>query len=48
VVNEFKDVFPKEVYKLPPKREVEFSIDIVSGAGPISMAPYRMPYAKLS
>ncbi|XP_047153516.1 uncharacterized protein LOC124825023 [Vigna umbellata] len=33
VVNKFMDVFPKEVPRLPPQREVEFSIDLVSGAG---------------
>ncbi|XP_052726210.1 uncharacterized protein LOC128194683 [Vigna angularis] len=34
VVNDFMDVFPEEVPGLPPPREVEFSIDLVSGAGP--------------
>ncbi|WVZ25177.1 hypothetical protein V8G54_003721 [Vigna mungo] len=42
VVNEFLDVFPEEVLGLPPPREVEFSIDLVSSAGPVSIAPYRM------
>ena len=27
---------------LPPNREVEFSIDLLPGTGPISIAPYRM------
>lgn len=26
----------------PPKREVEFSIDLVPGTAPILKAPYRM------
>ena len=47
VVREFEDVFPGEVPGLPPKREVEFSIDLVPGAGPVSIAPYRMAPAKL-
>ena len=42
VVQDFEDVFPEEVPGLPPRREVEFSIDLVPGTGPVSMAPYRM------
>jgi len=34
VVKEFEDVFLEEVPGLPPKREVEFSIDLVPGGGP--------------
>ncbi|XP_047171101.1 uncharacterized protein LOC124839355 [Vigna umbellata] len=48
VMNDFMDVFPEEVPGLPPPREVEFSIDLVSGAGPISIAPYRMAPADLA
>ncbi|WVZ19293.1 hypothetical protein V8G54_006615 [Vigna mungo] len=48
VVNEFFDVFPEEIPGLPPPREVEFSIDLVSQAGPISIAPYRMAPAELA
>jgi len=33
VVTEFVDVFPKDVLGLLPKREVEFSIDLVPRAG---------------
>ena len=47
VVKEFMDVFPEEIPGLPPKREVEFSIDLVPGAGPVSMGPYRMAPAEL-
>jgi len=47
VVHEFEDVFPDEVPGLPPNREVEFSIDLVPGTGPVSMAPYRMAPAEL-
>ena len=31
VVREFSDVFPEELPGLPPEREVELSIDVVSG-----------------
>jgi len=47
VVREFFDVFPDEVPDLPPSREIEFSIDLVPGAGPLSIAPYRMAPAEL-
>ncbi|GAU47914.1 hypothetical protein TSUD_404670, partial [Trifolium subterraneum] len=39
---EYLDVFPEEINSLPPEREIEFSIDLVPGSQPISVAPYRM------
>ena len=42
MVREFKEVFPDEIPHLPPKREIEFSIDLVLGATPVSRALYRM------
>jgi len=42
VVNEFPYVFLNDVADLPPKREVEFVIDLVLETSLISMAPYRM------
>ncbi|XP_038975808.1 uncharacterized protein LOC120106826 [Phoenix dactylifera] len=47
IVNEFSDVFSKELSGLPPDREIEFTIDLVPGSGPISKAPYRMAPAEL-
>ncbi|CAA0831261.1 Uncharacterized mitochondrial protein AtMg00860, partial [Striga hermonthica] len=41
-VCEFLDVFPDELPGGPPDRQVEFTIDLVPGAGPVSKAPYRM------
>jgi len=41
-MREFEDVFPDEVPRLPPNKEVEFSIDLVPGTGPISMAPAEL------
>ncbi|MCI95924.1 enzymatic polyprotein, partial [Trifolium medium] len=38
VVCEFPGVFPRDVSDVPPEREVEFTIDLVLGTGPISMA----------
>ena len=48
VVREFLEVFPKDISGLPPEREIEFSIDLVPGAGPISIAPYRMSPIELA
>ncbi|CAA0837966.1 Unknown protein, partial [Striga hermonthica] len=42
VVREFVDVFPDELPEGPPNRQVEFSIDLIPGAGPVSKAQYRM------
>nr|GFC01373.1 putative reverse transcriptase domain, aspartic peptidase domain protein [Tanacetum cinerariifolium] len=36
------DVFPNELSGIPPVREVEFNIELIQGAEPISKAPYRM------
>nr|KYP49956.1 Transposon Ty3-G Gag-Pol polyprotein [Cajanus cajan] len=47
VVRDFAEVFPDEVPGLPPIREMEFSIDLVPGAGPVSVSPYRMAPAGL-
>ncbi|MCI62277.1 enzymatic polyprotein, partial [Trifolium medium] len=47
VVCEFPDVFPGDVSDVTPEREVEFSIDLVPGTGPISMAPYQMSTSEL-
>jgi hypothetical protein len=47
IVREFIDVFPDDLPGLPPNREIEFCIDLVSGTKPISMAPYRMAPAEL-
>ena len=41
-VSDFPDVFPKELPGLPPHREIEFAIDVVLGAIPASITPYRM------
>ncbi|PNX66755.1 cellular nucleic acid-binding protein, partial [Trifolium pratense] len=48
VVCEFPYVFPEDVSDVPPEREVEFTIDLVSGTIPISMAPYRMSASELN
>ncbi|KAH9751681.1 Endonuclease [Citrus sinensis] len=47
VVKEFPNVFPDELPMMPPNREAEFSINLVSETSPISMAPYRMAPVEL-
>ena len=47
VACEVLDVFPDELLGLPPHREIEFCIDVVSSTTPISMPPYRMAHAEL-
>ncbi|KAA3485014.1 reverse transcriptase [Gossypium australe] len=47
VVCEYLCVFHEELPGLPPIREVEFTIKLVSGTSPISIAPYRMAPAEL-
>ena len=46
-VRDFPDVFPKELPRLPPQNEIEFAIDVVPGATPASITPYRMAPLKL-
>ena len=41
-VSDFPDVFPEELPGLLPHREIEFAIDVVSGATPASITPYKM------
>ncbi|XP_057250714.1 uncharacterized protein LOC130591416 [Beta vulgaris subsp. vulgaris] len=47
VVREFQDAFPRDLPGLPPHRMVDFHIDLVPGATPISRAPYRMAPAEM-
>ena len=47
IVNDFSDVFPEELPGLPPHKEIEFAIDVVPGATPASIIPYRMAPLKL-
>jgi hypothetical protein len=42
VVNEYPDVFPDDLLGMPPDRDIEFSIELLSGTALISKRPYRM------
>jgi hypothetical protein len=41
-VSEFLDAFPEELPGMPPDREIEFVIELVSRTAPIFKRPYRM------
>ncbi|XP_038895897.1 uncharacterized protein LOC120084068 [Benincasa hispida] len=47
VVRDYPDVFPEELPRLPPSREIDFMIELESGTIPISKALYRMALAEL-
>jgi hypothetical protein len=46
ILQEFEDVF-QEISGLPPRREIYFSIDLVSGVSSVSKTPYRMSTLEL-
>ena len=40
ILQDLSDVFPEEIIGLPPKRDMDFTIDLVPGSVPNSKAPY--------
>ncbi|KAJ4820047.1 polyprotein [Rhynchospora pubera] len=47
IAREYPDVFPKELPGLPPKREIEFGIELLPSTTPIAKTPYRMAPAEM-
>ena len=47
MVCEYEDVFLDKLPRLPPYRDVDFTIELHSGTMPISMTPHRMTHAEL-
>ncbi|GJX93923.1 putative reverse transcriptase domain-containing protein [Tanacetum coccineum] len=47
IVWEFLEVFLEDFLGLPPMRQDEFQIDLVTGAAPVARALYRLPPTKL-
>lgn len=47
-MNEFPEVFPDYLHKVPPEREIDFDIDILPDTCPISIPPYRMTLVELN
>ncbi|XP_016164598.1 uncharacterized protein LOC107607130 [Arachis ipaensis] len=48
VVRDFPKVFPEDIPEFPPQREVKFAIELVPGAGSVSITPYRMAPIELA
>eukprot|EP00253_Pinus_taeda_P017986 PITA_17986 len=48
VIQEVTDVFPEEIPGLPPKRNIDFTIELVPGAALVSRALYRMSVPELT
>ncbi|XP_021979722.1 uncharacterized protein LOC110875832 [Helianthus annuus] len=47
IVHDYPEVFSNELPGLPPHCQVEFQIELTSGATPIARAPYRLAPAEL-
>ncbi|GJQ99628.1 reverse transcriptase domain-containing protein, partial [Tanacetum coccineum] len=47
IIREFSKVFPDDLPRLTPVRQVEFQIDLVPGAAPVTQTPYRIAPAKM-
>jgi len=48
IVNEYLDVFPEELPRMPPDRDIEFIIELLPGTTPIAKRPYRMGVNELA
>jgi hypothetical protein len=48
VVNEFPDVYPKELLGKQPDRDIEFVIDLMPGTVPVYKSPCRMVTPQLA
>ena len=40
ILRKFEDIFLEEIPCLPPKRDIDFTIDLIPGVVPSSKAPY--------
>jgi hypothetical protein len=47
ILREYKDVFPEEVPCLPPRRDIDFSMELILGVVPMSRTPCRMSTPEL-
>nr|GEX74865.1 putative reverse transcriptase domain-containing protein [Tanacetum cinerariifolium] len=48
VIRDFLEVFPDDLSGLPPSRQVEFRIDLVSGDAPVTHALYRLEPSEIT
>ena len=42
VLQEFMDVFPDEIPRIPPKSDINFIFELMPGAAPVSQTPCKM------
>ena len=47
VLQEFRDIFPDEILGIPPKRDIDFTIELVPRAALVSKTPYKMSTPEL-
>jgi hypothetical protein len=47
ILREYRDVFLEEVPGLPPRRDIDFSLELAPGVVPMSRTPYRMSTPEL-
>nr|GEU75874.1 hypothetical protein [Tanacetum cinerariifolium] len=47
VIYNFPEVFPNDLPRLPPPRQVKFKIELMPSAAPVARAPYRLAPSKL-
>ncbi|GJZ53352.1 putative reverse transcriptase domain-containing protein [Tanacetum coccineum] len=47
IMRDFLKVFPEDLPRLPPARQVKFQIDLVAGVAPVARAPYRLAPAEM-
>ena len=48
ILRDFRDMFVDEIPELTPRREIDFSIDLLPDSTPISKAPYQMSLPELT
>lgn len=48
IIQEFVDVFPESIPGLPPKRDIDFTIELISGASPVTKTPYHISIPELT
>ncbi|GJW46385.1 putative reverse transcriptase domain-containing protein [Tanacetum coccineum] len=47
IIQDFPKVFPEDLSGIPPTRQVEFQIDLISGVAPVARASYRLASSEM-
>lgn len=47
IMNEYSDVFPEDLPRIPSEREIDFGVDLLPDTQPISIPLYRIAPAEL-